>query len=82
MNFQGPYILAMKERAPRMYLELARNPRAANRHFKAKVAEAERMKRELLARHQTPTMADVREAEELVRAALIEFPPENEPTPA
>jgi hypothetical protein len=83
VEFKVPYVLAMREHAPKMFMELRRLGKL-DQFVQEKSAEAHSLLRELLARrprdsygHHSP--ADEREAEEIVRAHLIEFPQEKKP---
>ena len=49
MNFTEPYLLAMREQAPKMYMELRRHGRL-DQHLKMKSHEAQAMFESLLAR--------------------------------
>ena len=73
MSFQTMYLEAMREKAPKMFNELRRDCVLLD-HAKEKGAEADRMLASLLPAN--PTMANRREAQEQVNAALIEFPPD------
>ncbi len=81
MEFSLAYELAMREQAPRMFNRLRRNG-GMNAHLKAKSAEARQMYDELakdtpkLPNGQVRSASDRQQIEELVFAALIEFPPE------
>jgi hypothetical protein len=75
MEFKEPYLLAMRERAPRLFMELRRSGQL-DQHLQQKSEEAHAMLKGILSRHQHPSLPQKREAEEIVRAALIEFPPE------
>ena len=65
MDFQIPYVMAMREQAPKMFMALTRAGELQE-HAREKSVEAHRLLEELL--------ADEREAEEIVRGMLIEFP--------
>jgi len=78
MNFGEPYLLAMREQVPQMYMELRRHGRL-DQHLKQKSLEAQAMFNGLLARHKNPGPAERQQAEEIVRTTLIEFPPEKPP---
>ena len=86
MEFQGPYLQAMREQDPKEFMELRRSGKLPA-HLKEKTQEAYRMLAELLASKPKNSrgqanMADQREAEELVRHQLIEFPtPEKDQNP-
>jgi len=80
MEFKLPYVQAMREKAPRMFMEM-RRAGTLDQHLQDKSLEAHRMLTEMLARapkdqYGDPTMQARREAEETVRATLIEFPAE------
>ena len=86
MEFKGPYLLAMREQDPKGFMELLRSGKL-EQHLQAKTQEAYRMKADLLANKPKNEwgnydLADEREAEELVRHQLIEFPtPERDQNP-
>jgi len=78
MEFKGPYLFAMREQAPKMFMELRRSGEL-DKHLQQKAEEASRMLHELLSNKPQNQwgnydLADQREAEEIVRATLIEFP--------
>ena len=80
MEFKGPYLRAMAERAPKMFMQLRREG-ALDAFVKLKCEEAARLLDDLT--KGAPTLANglarepyLREAEETVRAILIEFPPD------
>jgi hypothetical protein len=75
VEFKEPYLLAMQECAPKMFMQLRRSGQL-ERHLQAKSQEADDLLRQLLSRHPSPGLPEEREAEEIVRATLIEFPPE------
>ena len=84
MEFKEPYLLAMRERAPRMFNSLVRSG-AMDAHLQAKSHEAHDMFRSLTkgvpkdaSGH--PRLPEAREAEEQVFALLIEFPPDESQT--
>jgi hypothetical protein len=77
MNFRELYLLAMQDQAPRMLRDLQRSGRL-NGHLHEKSAEANRLLAEILLGKDNPSVAEKREAEEIVRAALIEFPEANQ----
>lgn len=68
MEFKGPYLFAMREQDPKMFMELRRSGKM-DEHLQEKTEEAYKMLDDLTAKG-TPR----REAEEIVRATLIEFP--------
>ncbi len=81
MDFVLPYQLAMRDQAPQMFNRLRRTG-ALSAHLKAKSAEAHRMYDELakgkpkLPNGLVEGASNRQQIEELVFAALIEFPPE------
>jgi hypothetical protein len=81
MEFKLPYLLAMREQAPKMFNELRRSGQM-DAHLQAKTEEAYRMLDELMEgipRSKDGCVLDLarqREAEEIVRATLIEFTPD------
>jgi hypothetical protein len=77
MEFKGTYLLAMREQAPKMFMELRRSGKL-DQHLQEKSTEAHQMLRELLAQKPRtargdPYVSDQHWAEEIVRATLIEF---------
>ncbi len=86
MEFSLPYQLAMREQAPKMFNRLRRTG-ALSAHLKAKSAEAHLMYDELAkGKPRLPSglvegASNRQQIEELVFAALIEFPPD-ETSPA
>ena len=86
MDFQYPYLLAMREQAPKMFMELRRSGKM-NQFLQDKGEEANRLLAELLAnkpkdKYGLYSLVDEREAEEIVGAQLIEFPvPEKDQNP-
>lgn len=68
----------MREQAPKMFMELRRHGRL-DQHLQQKSLEAQEMCKGLLAQHKDPGPAERQQAEEIVRATLIEFPPERLP---
>lgn len=83
MEFKGPYLYAMRERAPKMFNRLRRTG-ALNKHLQDKSREAHQMFRMLTEGAPTlpngyPRDPEAREAEQQVLETLIEFPSE---TPA
>src|SRR6185503_1307477 len=84
MDFKAPYVHAMREQAPRMFNALVRSG-GMDAHLQRKSHEAHQMLEELLAH--VPKEAnglpknpqDLHRAEEIVRATLIEFPPQPDP---
>lgn len=75
MEFKSQYVHAMREQAPKMFRDLVKHGRI-EQHLDQKSGEAHEMLRQLLAQHPNPGLAERREAEEIVRQTLIEFPPE------
>jgi len=79
MEFKEPYLLAMRDRAPKMFNRLRRTG-AMNAHLQAKSLEAHRMYEELAKGKERLPSGLVRSAssrqqiEEQVFAALIELP--------
>lgn len=79
MEFKEPYLLAMRDRAPRMLRELSKTG-ALQAHLNAKSREAHRMFEELTAHLPKLPNGVVRDtaarqqAERLVLDTLIEFP--------
>lgn len=78
MEFKIPYLLAMQEQAPKMMAQLQRHGRL-EQHLQQKTSEAHAMFEDLLKQHKDPSLAQRREAEEIVRSTLIEFPLEHAP---
>ena len=82
MEFKLPYLLAMREQAPKMFNQLRRTG-ALDAHVAEKGAEARRMYDEMakdkpkLPNGLVEGASARREIEEQVFAALIEFPPDN-----
>lgn len=82
VEFKGPYLRAMREQAPKMFNRLRRTG-AMEVHLQQKSEEAHRLFAELTAnapklQNGLPMQPYFREAEEIVFAALIEFPPDDE----
>src|SRR4051812_21954939 len=75
MEFKSQYLQAMRDNAPKLLAELHRHGRL-EQHLQQKSAEAHAMLRDLLKKHPDPSLAQQRQAEEIVRQTLIEFPPE------
>lgn len=75
MEFQEPYLLAMREQVPKMFMELRRSGRLPL-HLAEKTKAAYALLRQILADHPNPGPAERQRAEEMVRAQLIEFPSE------
>jgi hypothetical protein len=69
----------MRERAPKMFRDLVRQGRM-KQHLEQKTAEAYDLLDQLLARYPKPGLRERREAEEQVRAVMLDFPPEGKPT--
>lgn len=81
MNFTEPYRLAMREQDPKMFMELRRAGRL-DQHLREKSEEAQAMFNNLLKNDPNPGLRERREAEEIVRATLIDFPePQAGPEP-
>ena len=83
MEFKLAYLNAMRDQAPAMFNELRRTG-ALDAFVQEKALEAHRMFRQLTANAPKGPAGLVkqpymREAEELVFAALIEFPPDDDP---
>lgn len=84
MEFKGPYLFAMRERAPRMFMRLRRSG-TLDEHLQQKSIEAHRLLEQLLADEpkdsdgETKNLAAVRAAEEIVWAGLIDFPGPDDP---
>lgn len=76
MDFKSPYLHALRERAPKMFMDLRRHGRL-EQHLDLKSKEAHEMLRDLLQGKEHPSLPEQREAEEIVRQTLIEFPPEH-----
>lgn len=82
MEFKLPYLLAMRERAPKMFNQLRRSGEM-DAHLQMKSEEAHRMFEELTADEPKlpnglPTsQSAIREAEEIVLATLINFATED-----
>ncbi len=82
MEFKLPYLLAMREQAPKMFSRLRRTG-ALDAFAAKKAVEARRMYDELAkAKPKLPnglveSASDRQQIEEQVFAALIEFPPDN-----
>ena len=73
MDFKTPYLLALAERDPKLFMELRRSGQMDD-HLRQKQLQANELKELLLAQYPHPSMAEVREAEEQVFATLIDFP--------
>jgi len=85
MEFKTPYLLAMRDRAPKMFKELRATGRL-EQHLALKAREAKAMFEDLTKDAPKepggyPRQPQAREAEEQVLANLIEFP-QDETTPA
>ena len=81
MEFKGPYLRAMRECAPKLFNRLRRSG-LMDAHLQQKSAEAHRMLEEFTADAPKlpsglPQQPYLREAEEIVFATLIEFPPDD-----
>ncbi len=80
MEFKEPYLLAMRDQAPKMFNRLRRTG-AMDSHLQEKSEEAHRLFDYLTEnspkeKNGLPEQPYLREAEEQVFAALIEFPSE------
>lgn len=80
MEFKGPYLMAMREQAPKLFREL-RKTGQMDAHLQAKSAEAHRMLDELTKDapklpNGLPKAPQRIQAEQIVLETLIEFPPE------
>ena len=79
MNFKGPYLFAMRSRAPKMFVELCRSD-LLDQHLQEKSVEAHALLEQLLARE--PKGIDglpkdpqaLRLAEEIVLGQMLDFP--------
>ena len=86
MEFKGTFLLAMREKDPKLFMALRRSGQL-NQYVQEKSQEAHAMLRGILAKrekspHGNPLPADLREAEEVVLAHFLEFPvPEREQNP-
>lgn len=76
MEFKNPYVLAMRDQAPRMLRELVKTGRIEI-HLQKKSEEAHALLDEILKHNPNPSLPEKRAAEEQVRALLIQFPPES-----
>jgi hypothetical protein len=74
VEFKEPYLLAMGDRNPEMFNQLRRSGQM-EQHLQEKSQEAHQLLSQLLSQHQNPGLRERREAEEIVRATLIDFPP-------
>ena len=75
MQFKVPYLLAMRDQAPKMFRELSRHGRL-EQHLQQKSQEAHGLLEQFLQHNPNPSLAERREAEERVFAELVNFPPE------
>ena len=75
MEFKETYLLAMREMAPKMFRDLCRHGRM-DQHLQMKAVEASAMLKGLLAQQTSQGPAERQQAEEIVRATLIDFPEE------
>lgn len=78
MDFKLPYLQAMQQQAPQMFKSLSKTGQLEN-HAQAKAEEAAQMFKDLTVNAPKdptgyPKEPFAREAEEQVKAALIEFP--------
>jgi hypothetical protein len=80
VEFKEPYLVAMREQNPEMFMRLRRSGQL-DRHLQEKRAQAHQLLAELLSRHPNPGLPERREAEEQVRATLIDFPPREDRKP-
>src|SRR6185437_8735946 len=71
VDFELPYLLAMREQAPKMFKALTRAGKL-KQHARQKSAEAHELLRQILAGDPNPSLATQRQAEEIVFATLIE----------
>ena len=78
MEFKEPYLLAMRESAPEMFMQLRKSGQL-EQHLQEKSVQAHQLLRELLSHSPNPSLPERREAEEQVRATLIDFPPREPP---
>lgn len=83
MEIKGPYLMAMREQDPKMFMAL-RRAGTLDQHLQQVAEQASRMLHDLLAQAPKgkdghPTPAAEREAEETVRATLIEFQAPRDP---
>ena len=78
MNLTSTYLPAMREQAPKMFMELRRAGKLDEFLHQREVEAAEMLKGLLANKPKNKwgnySLADEREAEEIVRAQLIEFP--------
>jgi hypothetical protein len=72
VEFKEPYLLAMRARAPKLFMALRRSGEL-DQHLDRKTSEAHDLLASLLGDDLNPSMAKRREAEEVVRATLIAF---------
>lgn len=72
MEFKTPYLLAMRDQAPQMFAELQRSNQL-DHHLQEKSLEAHSLLKLVLGNDHHPSLAKERQAEEIVRATLIEF---------
>lgn len=75
MDFKTPYLLAMREQAPKLFMELRKSGRL-DQFLQQKAIEASRLKDEILKGKKNPSLQDERTAEEIVFSQMIEFSPE------
>lgn len=78
MEFKVPYLLAMREQDPKMFMDLRRSGEL-EAHVQQKAEEASQMLKGLLANvpkseHGNAGVSDQQAAEEQVLATLIDFP--------
>ena len=78
MEFKVPYLLAMREKAPKMFRDLVKTGKM-DQHLEQKTTEAYDLLDQILGQrpkdaHGEVGLADRREAEEVVRATMLDFP--------
>lgn len=79
MEFKGPYLQAMRERAPKLFNQLRRSG-GLDAHLKQKSEEAHRLFDEITSSETKPLSDQAySRAERQVLETLIEFPPEENP---
>jgi hypothetical protein len=78
VEFKEPYLLAMREQNPQMFMQLRRSGQL-DQHLRERSAQAHQLLAELLSRHPNPGLPERRAAE--VRATLIDFPPREDRKP-
>jgi hypothetical protein len=80
VEFKVPYLLAMRERDPKLFMELRRSGKL-DQHLQEKTTEAHNLLDLLLSGHPNPSLPQRREAQEQVFATLISFPPRDDQKP-